>query len=274
VVSGSARTALSLLGFHCGIREVVIPDLSWTYEHCFPAVHAVPLTAGLGLDADAMIRAVGERIAVDPAWPEYGAVVLNNPHNATGRVFADTQVRRLLEWLLQHGVRVIDDLSYENVAPVADLPSIPTLRDHVTELTTLGRVRAGQGELLITVQSVSKTDCLAGARLSVVEIHEPVLRERFRDVIGTVTPNVGALLLGYLFYRNSLEVTRAFWRLRNTIFDERMQALSTALANLPAERNPYGISIVPPTGSMYPLMVIRDLPAGLSLEWLASSLAR
>ena len=37
VVSGSSRTALGILGFHCGITEVVIPDLSWSYEQCFPA---------------------------------------------------------------------------------------------------------------------------------------------------------------------------------------------------------------------------------------------
>ena len=43
VVSGSSRTALGILGFHCGITEVVIPDLSWSYEQCFPQVHAVPL---------------------------------------------------------------------------------------------------------------------------------------------------------------------------------------------------------------------------------------
>ena len=36
VVSGSARTALGILGLHCDITEVVIPDLSWSYEQCFP----------------------------------------------------------------------------------------------------------------------------------------------------------------------------------------------------------------------------------------------
>jgi hypothetical protein len=38
VVSGSNRTALGILGFHCEITEVVIPDLSWSYEQCFPKV--------------------------------------------------------------------------------------------------------------------------------------------------------------------------------------------------------------------------------------------
>ena len=58
IVSGSSRTALGLLGFHCDIKEVVVPDLSWTYEHCFPSVCAVPLTPQFALDADAIIAVV------------------------------------------------------------------------------------------------------------------------------------------------------------------------------------------------------------------------
>ena len=74
VISGSARTALGLLGFHCGIREVVIPDLSWSYEQCFPSIHSVPLKPDFDLDADAIVEAVRDKIAADPAWLSYGAV--------------------------------------------------------------------------------------------------------------------------------------------------------------------------------------------------------
>ncbi len=48
----------------------------------------------------------------------------------------------------------------------------------------------------------------------------------------------------------------------------------TAVENLPADRNPFCLTIIPPVGSMYPLMQVERLPAGLSLDWLASSLAR
>jgi len=274
VVSGSSRTALSFLGFHCGIREVLIPDLSWTYEHCFPSVRAVPLTPEFSLDADAILQAADGRLSADPAWAQYGAVVLNNPHNATGRVFDISSVRRLLEALLGRGILVIDDLSYQNVAPSEDLPEVPTLRQLADELVQTGRLTAAQADRVITVHSMSKTDCLAGARLSVVEIRDSRLLDRFRLLNETVTPNTGAILLAYLFYRNSLEVTRAYWRLRNRIFLERMQALETALRELPEDRNPFAIQILPPTGSMYPLMVINKLPAGLSLDWVASGLAR
>lgn len=273
VVSGSARTALSLLGFHCGIQEAIIPDFSWTYEHCFPSVHAVPLTSELALDADGMIAAVEGRIALDPEWTRRGAVVLNNPHNATGRVFDNGTLRSLLQKLLSMGVTVIDDLSYQYVAPVDDLPSIPSLCQIAEELVTTGRLSSEASARLITVHSLSKTDCLAGARVSVIEIRHPVFRSEFLAINSAIRANLGAILMGYLFYRNPIEVPRAYWRLRNRIFHERMSALSSALQNLPADRNTFGIQIIPPAGSMYPLMVIERLPAGLSLEWVASRLA-
>ena len=273
-VSGSARTALSLLGFHCGIREAVIPDLSWTYEHCFPSVHTVPLTPEFDLDAGAMVDAVQGKLRDDPRWADYGAVVLNNPHNATGRVFEISTVRELLRELLGRGITVIDDLSYQNVAPVEDLPEIPTLRQIAEGLIAAGRITSAQAHRLITVHSLSKTDSLAGARLSVIEIRDTRLFERFHTLIDHVKPNTGAILLAYLFYRNPIEVARAYWRLRNTIFFERMQALDAAQHNLPKDRNPFDIVILGPTGSMYPLMVVGKLPAGLSLDWVAAGLAR
>lgn len=274
VVSGSSRTALGILGFHCGIREVVIPDLSWSYEHCFPKVWAVPLQPGFRLDTDAIICMVDQRTAEDPSWPTYGAVVINNPHNATGRVFGEEEIRVLLRRLLERRIVVIDDLSYQNVAPVSTLPEIRTLRQLASALVRDGSLAADAADRVVTVHSMSKTDCLAGARLSVVEIRDEGLRERFRSINRTILPNLGAILLTYLFYRRSREITRGYWRLRNAIFEERTQALLDARIQLPEERNPFGIDILPPAGSMYPLMTIARLPGGLSLDWLASGLAR
>jgi len=274
VISGSSRTALGLLGFHCGIREVVVPDLSWSYEQCFPMMHAVPIAPGYEIDVDAVITAVQKKLDADPEWNRYGAVALNNPHNATGRIFRESSIRSLLQWLLEHGVYVIDDLSYENVAPSAELPSIKTLRQLAHELVRNGDNTERQTEKIISVHSVSKTDCLAGARLAVVEIRDDALFRKLKDRTSLITPNIGAIALTYLFYRNDGEVVRSYWRLRNRIFLERTEALLEAVEKLPEERNPYRIKIIPPTGSMYPLLVIDDLPAGLSLEWLASGLAR
>ncbi len=274
VVSGSARTALSLLGFHCGIHEVIFPDLSWTYEHCFPRVHVVPLTPDFQLDSDAILRCVDERVDTNPAWKDSGAVVLNNPHNATGRIFNPAAVTSLLESLLTRGIMVVDDLSYQNVVPADTLPDIPTLRQMAQELVRTGRIPSSRADLVVTVHSLSKTDCLAGARLSVIEIRMEELRMRFNALNATIIPNAGAILVGYLLYRNPPHVVRAYWRLRNSIFAERMNAIATAFRSVPADRNPFALDILPPTGSMYPILQIHKLPSGLSLEWVAAGLAR
>lgn len=274
VISGSSRTGLGLLGFHCGIREVVIPDLSWTYEHCFPSVTVVPLTESLEIDVPGIIAAVKTKIALDSAWPAYGAVVINNPHNATGKEFNSDELQQLIQWLLHKGVYVIDDLSYQNVSPDLKLREIKTLRQLTEELERNGYVTGVQAEKVITVHSLSKTDSLAGARLSVIELREGAMQNRLREINAYITPNIAAVLLTYLFYRNNRESVDAYWRLRNRIFYYRMQAIEEAVSVLPKERNSYDITIVPPRGSMYPQMIIRKLPVGLSLDWLASGLAR
>ena len=274
VVSGSSRSALGLLGFHCGIREVVVSDLSWSYEHCFPLVHPVPMTQSFALDVDAMIGAVRKRIEAHERWNEFGAVVLNNPHNATGRVFEEGEIKRLLVWLLDHGVWVIDDLSYQEVAPADSLPHIKTIRQLADELVAEGGLTEEQTAKVVTVHSVSKTDSLAGARLAVVEIRHENLHRKFVELHRHIRPNVGAIALTYLFYRNEAETALSYWRLRNQILRERSDALLSAVSSLPRDRNPFEIEIIPPNGSLYPLLVIHRLPSGLSLDWLASGLAR
>ena len=274
VVSGSSRTALGILGFHCGINEAVIPDLSWSYEQCFPEVHTVPLTASLELDVDAMIEKVEELRRQDASWQKRGAVVINNPHNATGRVFDEKAIRKLITYCLQNNLYLIDDLAYQNLAPVDGLPEIKTARQITAELVWLGVLDESQAARLTTVHSISKTDCLAGARLAVVEIRDQQLRQRFEEFNSHIQPNLAAIFVSYLFYRGSTEAARTYWHMRNSIFLERTQALLTAVENLPSNRNPFGLAIIPPKGSMYPLLQIERLPAGLSLDWLASSLAR
>ena len=274
VTSGSSRTALGLIGFHCDITDVVIPDLSWSYEQCFPNVHVVPLTEDLELDVDAIIAKIEQLCHLDPHWPEHGALAINNPHNATGRIFNNEAVSKLIAYCLQHNIYVVDDLAYQNVAPVDGLPEIKTARQVATDLVRSGVLTDESTEKVITVHSMSKTDCLAGARLSVVEIREAGLRERFRLLNELIQPNLAAIFICYLFYRGPLEGARTYWRLRNKLFKERTEALMTAAENLPSDRNPFGLTIIPPSGSMYPLLHVKNLPDGLSLDWLASSLAR
>ncbi len=273
IVSGSSRTALGIIGFNCGITEVVFPDLSWTYEHCFPKVNVVPLTEDFQLDVDAIINCVSDKLK-EPTGFKHGAVAINNPHNATGKAFNELELKRLLTWLLQNNVFVIDDLSYQNVAPSKNLTQIKTLKQITNELVLEGYVTEENAKKVISVHSLSKTDSYAGARLTVAEINDPELFTKFKLVNSTIKLNIGAIFLAYTLYRNKTEDLNAYWQLRNLIFYNRMSALTEAVESLPKDRNKFDIKIIPPVASMYPQMVIDKLPAGLSLDWLASGLAR
>ncbi len=273
-VSGSARTALGLLGWHGGIRQVLTFDLSWTYEHCFPQVETVPLQPDLQPQWTELERRIQEKLHADPTWREYGAVVFNTPHNATGQVYAVDALREMLYFLLKNGLRVIDDLSYQNVRPATEWQEIATLRQMANALENAGRISAAQGNLLITVHSLSKTDSFAGARLAILEIRDRGLHQKVAGILSGITPNYTAMLFAYAFYRNNSGRVRAFYEQRNRIFARRIEAIRQAAADLPAERNPYGLRIQPPVGSMYPLLYIDRLPAGLSLDWLAPALAQ
>ena len=274
VVSGSARTALSIIGFHCGIYEVLSPDYSWTYEHCFPSVKILPFAEGLKLDADLMIRWMEKKIKNDPDWKNYGALILNNPHNASGQVFDEESLVKLLKWTLSHDIYVIDDLSYKNIAPSSKLHVAPTIKQLAISLKEKGYIYSYQLDKLITVQSLSKTDCFAGARICIADIPEEKVRDKFIEFVSYFAPNSMGLLLAYMFYRNNNEFVDKFWTIRNQKFLGRMNALEEALLNLPKNRNQFDIQITRPTGSMYPSMIINKLPDGLSLEWISSGLAK
>jgi len=273
VVSGSARTALSLLGYHCGIEEAISVDLSWTYEHSFPKSTTVPLEDNLSLDSNSIINTIKSKSSQNPNWKKTGAVVLNNPHNASGQIFEEDKITKLLLWLLENDIYVIDDLSYQNVVPEDSINGPKTLRQLTNQLVKNGYLLKEKSYKLITVHSLSKTDCFAGARLAVIEISIEELKEKFTAINSGIKPNNMAILLANLFYRNYPEKVNQYWLLRNHIFKERMQALQDACKNLPNERNPFEIEICRPNGSMYPQMTIKKLPHGISLDWLSSGLA-
>jgi len=273
LVSGSARTALGLLGFHCGIQEVVRVDLSWTYAHCFPKVHTVPLNSDLSINIKAILDVVSKKIMQNPDWFDYGAVILNNPHNASGKIFNEDDLKELIKQLLKQNVRVIDDLSYQNVTPTEKQIHIKTLRELVNELHQNGYLTKTESSRLLTVHSFSKTDSFAGARIAFVHIPEQKLFEQFQNTNAGIAHNNLSILMAYLLYRNPAESLQAYWRLRNKIFSLRMEAIKSAADELPAERNPYDLKIVAPEGSMYPRLVIQKLPDSVSLDWLATQLA-
>ncbi len=273
LVSGSSRTALGLLGFHCGIEEAVTCDLSWNYEHCFPKNHLVPLTDSYEFDVPAICAKIEEMATSDVGINSKKAFVINNPHNATGKYFPEADVKTIITCALSFGLYVIDDLAYQNVIAQPVLRGPRTVKQLAMQLVNEGKIYREQLHNIISVHSLSKTDCIAGARLAFVEIADEQLAARFNELIDAMKPNISAILLAYLFYRSDTSLIRRFWTLRNTVLYEKMSSIEKAVRELPAERNPFEIDIKAPEASMYPRMIINNLPNGLSLEWLSTELA-
>lgn len=274
VVSGSSRTALGIIGYHCGITEIVIPDLSWSYEQCFPKVHAIPLEENYALDPHHVISKLQFLLEQDADWGRQGGLMITNPHNATSRILSENTLREMITFCLKNDIWVIEDIAYQNVVPSDQNIELKTARQIANELVQEGLITRTQADRLIVVHSLSKTDCMAGARLAVAEIRHEQIRTKFQAINRLIQPNLAAILLSYLFYRNPPSSIKVFWLLRNILLHERSEAIQAAIHNLPPERNPFGLTILPPEGSMYPLLQVSQLPNGISLDWLASSLAR
>ncbi|MBU1095700.1 MAG: aminotransferase class I/II-fold pyridoxal phosphate-dependent enzyme [Bacteroidetes bacterium] len=270
LISGSSRTALSILGFHCGIDELITCDLSWTYEDCFPSVKAFPLTSDYNLDIKKIKKFINDN---RKSVTKKTAFVFNNPHNATGKVFNSRVIKELMTFLIQNDIYIIDDLAYQNVMPFDSIDGPKTIKQLSIDLVNEGKLFSDQLSKVISVHSISKTDCFAGARLAVAEIIDYELSEKFKTAVELIKPNLMAVLLSYLFYRNRQGLKNNYWLLRNKILGEKLLAIKKALKELPADRNPFDINIIEPEGSMYPQLVINKLPDGLSLDWLSSGLA-
>ena len=277
-LSGSARMGLSTMVEAWGLREALITDLSWSVEDAFPKTIAVPLDSDLRLNAERMIAAVQSRLATDPQWPEYGVVVINNPHNTTGRINSEDAIAKILQFCLENGIRVIDDLSYFDVIiakpeeRAARLP-VKSCREIANEMVRQGQLSITASTYLITICSISKTDCKAGARLAVYEILDEKLRNKFEQALHTVEKNRMALLLSYLFYRRGSERVQQFWALRDQRMWQRMEALQNAVSEISTEENPFELTVIPAEGAMYPHLLVKRMPLYVSIDKIASSLA-
>ena len=64
-----------------------------------------------------------------------------------------------------------------------------TLRQLTNQLVNSGYILKEKSNKLITVHSLSKTDCFAGARLAVIEIPNPELKEKFQAINSEIKSN-------------------------------------------------------------------------------------
>lgn len=126
----------------------------------------VPMGDGFTLDIDAMRKASG---------PKTRAVVLNTPHNPTGRVFNREELRALCEFVIERDLLLFTDEIYEEILFTGD---------HYCPL-----LEPGMAERTIVISGASKTFSVTGWRVGWI-ISPPDLTGGIRKVHDFLT--VGA----------------------------------------------------------------------------------
>ena len=190
--------------------EVLIPEPF--YENYGPdgvlsgaVPRFVPLAGDFRLDVDAMRRAVTHRTR---------GVVLNTPHNPTGRVFTETEMRELCALILEHDLLLFTDEIYEEILYTGPHRT-PLLHDGMAERTLL-------------VSGASKTFSVTGWRVGWV-ISPPELTAGVRKVhdfltVGAPAPLQEAVAEALLWDDAYFDELRADYRQRRELTVRFLQA--------------------------------------------------
>ncbi len=151
--------------------EVIYPNPGFPiYESMARYVGGVPVAAPLRESAD--FRMDVEEVA-RLVTPRTRLIVFNTPHNPTGSVLADDDIRRLAELAIEHDLVVLADEIYGRLQYEGKLLSIATL--------------PGMADRTITLDGFSKTFAMTGWRLGYGVIPEWLVPSFSRLVINSVS---------------------------------------------------------------------------------------
>lgn len=146
--------------------EIILPDPTWTetFDNVklaggVPVRVKLDAARGYHYDADAVEAAV---------TPRTRAIVLNSPHNPTGRVLTRSDSEAILKVAERHGLWVLSDEAYEHV--------LFDDREHVSP-GSLGY------DKVISIFSMSKTYAMSGLRIGYLGCNDELLVERMTKLL-------------------------------------------------------------------------------------------
>lgn len=204
-------TASTLLAVVAPASEVILFDPGYDVGNIVRMAGGVPVYVPLDpvdftIDCALLEQAVSERTV---------AIVINSPHNPTGRVFTQAELQQLADFCIRHDLIAITDEVYEHM--VYDGVHIP--------LATL----PGMAERTVTISSFSKVFTITGWRVGFAAAPAwltAAIRKTHADLTaGAPAPLqeacVRGLAVGAEFYTTLREEYRAR---RNLLFDALSRA--------------------------------------------------
>jgi len=155
------------------------------------------------------------------------AIVVNTPHNPTGKVYARAELELIAQLCLDHDAIAITDEIYEHLV----------YRGHHLSLATL----PGMAERTITISGASKTFSVTGWRIGWL-IAPPELTGGIRKVHDFLT--VGAAHPLQVAIASALDLPPSFYEGLLDDYRQRRDAMVAGLARL-------GFGVDPPDGAYY-----------------------
>ncbi len=176
------------------------------------------------------------------------AIVVNSPHNPTGKVFTREELGAIAELCLEHDAIAVTDEIYEHI--------VYDGREHVP-IATL----EGMGDRTVTISALSKTYSVTGWRVGWAIASEPLMRgiRATHDFLTVAAPTplqvAGITALG---------LPSAYYEEMRRDYAERRELMMSILADV-------GLAAAPPEGAYYvmadvtPLGFTDDMDAALAL---------
>src|ERR671919_2586221 len=151
--------------------EVIYPNPGFPiYESMARYVGGVPVAAPLREEND--FRMDVEEVA-SLITPRTKLLVLNTPHNPTGSILTEADIRRIAELAVEHDLVVLADEIYGRLQYTGQPLSIATV--------------PGMADRTITLDGFSKTFAMTGWRLGYGIVPEPLVPSFSRLVINSVS---------------------------------------------------------------------------------------